>query len=392
MPTLVDTTTNVIDVTTGCRHRPPPAVDVPDTPAPEEEPERERELVFELRDLEVKYSGHTAVREVDLDIAANEITAFIGPSGCGKTTVLRCLNRMHDLTPGAEVIGQVNYHGESLYAAEGRRRRGAPAHRHGVPEAQPVPEDHLRQRRLRPEAQRPQALGDGRHRRAGADPRRAVGRGEGQAQEQRAVALRWSAAAPVHRPRARGRARRRADGRAVLGARPDRHRPHRGPHGGAQARVHDRDRHPQHAAGRADVRPHRVLHRRGRRRRASESVVSSSTTSPRSCSPRPPTPAPRVTSPGGSVERHEPPAARAPRTPRWNRRWPRPSEETETATVQHDRFRAVLDELRQARVGARCRRRRGVPQPRRRALPGGAALRRGRRRCARLAHLARAPG
>ena len=46
--------------------------------------------VFELRDLEVKYNGHTAVREVDLDIAAQEITAFIGPSGCGKTTVLAC--------------------------------------------------------------------------------------------------------------------------------------------------------------------------------------------------------------------------------------------------------------------------------------------------------------
>jgi len=87
------------------------------------------EIVFELVDLEVKYSGHTAVREVNLKIAAHEITAFIGPSGCGKTTVLRCLNRMHDITPGAEVIGTVNYHGESLYAskvdaAEVRRRIG----------------------------------------------------------------------------------------------------------------------------------------------------------------------------------------------------------------------------------------------------------------------------
>jgi phosphate transport system ATP-binding protein len=89
----------------------------------------EAEIIFELQNLEVKYSGHTAVREVNLKIAAKEITAFIGPSGCGKTTVLRCLNRMHDITRGAEVIGTVNYHGENLYtskvdAAEVRRRIG----------------------------------------------------------------------------------------------------------------------------------------------------------------------------------------------------------------------------------------------------------------------------
>ena len=108
---------------------PTPGEDTPDAVGPAEEPERARELVFELRDLEVRYSGNTAVREVELDIAANEITAFIGPSGCGKTTVLRCLNRMHDITPGAQVLGKVTYHGEDLYspkvdAAEVRRRIG----------------------------------------------------------------------------------------------------------------------------------------------------------------------------------------------------------------------------------------------------------------------------
>jgi phosphate transport system ATP-binding protein len=128
VPTLVDATANVIDVTTDV-DAPIAGVDDPDAFAPEEEPERARELVFQLRDLEVRYSGHTAVREVELDIAANEITAFIGPSGCGKTTVLRCLNRMHDLTPGAQVFGKVTYHGENLYsgkvdAAEVRRRIG----------------------------------------------------------------------------------------------------------------------------------------------------------------------------------------------------------------------------------------------------------------------------
>ncbi len=168
---------------------------------PRRSPSAERELVFELRDVEVQYSGHTAVREVDLDIAANEITAFIGPSGCGKTTVLRCLNRMHDLTPGAQVLGPGRRTTARTSTAEGRRRRGAPPHRHGVPEAEPVPEVDLRQRRVRPAASTAEARGARRHRRARAHPRRALGRGEGQAQAQRSrrsrVASSSGCASPV---------------------------------------------------------------------------------------------------------------------------------------------------------------------------------------------------
>ena len=85
--------------------------------------------VFELRDLEVYYGAFRAVREVNLVLRKNEITAFIGPSGCGKTTVLRCLNRMNDVIPSAKVGGQVLYHGVDLYgegvsATEVRRRIG----------------------------------------------------------------------------------------------------------------------------------------------------------------------------------------------------------------------------------------------------------------------------
>ena len=85
--------------------------------------------VFDLQDLEVHYGSFRAVRGVNLQIAKNEITAFIGPSGCGKTTVLRCLNRMNDVVSSARVGGKVLYRGIDLYgpgvsATEVRRRIG----------------------------------------------------------------------------------------------------------------------------------------------------------------------------------------------------------------------------------------------------------------------------
>ena len=78
--------------------------------------------------------------------------------------------------------------------------------------------------------------------------------------------LRRPAAAALHRPRDRGRARGAADGRAVLGARPDRDARDRGPDPGAEEQVHDRDRHPQHAAGEPRERLHGVLQPREERR------------------------------------------------------------------------------------------------------------------------------
>ncbi|MEO6777363.1 MAG: phosphate ABC transporter ATP-binding protein PstB [Kofleriaceae bacterium] len=86
-------------------------------------------VVFALSHVEVFYGAFRAVRDVNLEIHEHQITAFIGPSGCGKTTVLRSLNRMHDVIPGARVGGTVNYHGQNLYgpkvsATEVRRRIG----------------------------------------------------------------------------------------------------------------------------------------------------------------------------------------------------------------------------------------------------------------------------
>lgn len=85
--------------------------------------------VFRTRDLAVYYGDFRAVRDVDIEIRGQDITAFIGPSGCGKSTVLRCFDRMNDLIPSARVEGTVEYHGIDLYgkdvdAVEVRRRVG----------------------------------------------------------------------------------------------------------------------------------------------------------------------------------------------------------------------------------------------------------------------------
>ena len=85
--------------------------------------------VFGLRNVSVYYGEFRAVRDVTLDVAEHEITAFIGPSGCGKTTVLRSLNRMNDFIETARVEGTIEYHGVDLYdpavnSTEVRRRIG----------------------------------------------------------------------------------------------------------------------------------------------------------------------------------------------------------------------------------------------------------------------------
>jgi phosphate transport system ATP-binding protein len=97
--------------------------------APVATAESDAPLIFEISDLAVYYGSFRAVREVNIPIRTQEITAFIGPSGCGKTTVLRCLNRMNDLIATARVEGKLMYHGVDLYgpgvsADEVRRRIG----------------------------------------------------------------------------------------------------------------------------------------------------------------------------------------------------------------------------------------------------------------------------
>jgi phosphate transport system ATP-binding protein len=82
-----------------------------------------------VKSLSAWYGGFRAVREIDMEIAANRVTAVIGPSGCGKSTYVRCLNRMHEVAPGAHATGEVWLDNENIYASDAdpvrvRRRVG----------------------------------------------------------------------------------------------------------------------------------------------------------------------------------------------------------------------------------------------------------------------------
>ena len=70
-----------------------------------------------IRNLEAWFGSKRALKGINLGIKENSITAFIGPSGCGKTTLIRCLNRMHEMTPGASAKGQVILDGMDMYGA-----------------------------------------------------------------------------------------------------------------------------------------------------------------------------------------------------------------------------------------------------------------------------------
>ncbi|MFI5048384.1 MAG: phosphate ABC transporter ATP-binding protein PstB [Gaiellales bacterium] len=85
--------------------------------------------VFEIDNVTISYGGRPAIVGVNMEVAKNQVTAFIGPSGCGKTTLLRSLNRMNDLIPSASLDGTIRYHGYDLSAGsidpvEVRRRIG----------------------------------------------------------------------------------------------------------------------------------------------------------------------------------------------------------------------------------------------------------------------------
>ena len=68
-----------------------------------------------VRNLEAWFGTKQALKNINLDVKEKTVTAFIGPSGCGKTTLIRCLNRMHEITPGGKAKGHVIIDGIDIY-------------------------------------------------------------------------------------------------------------------------------------------------------------------------------------------------------------------------------------------------------------------------------------
>ena len=68
-----------------------------------------------IQNLDLYYSDFKALKDVNLEIAENKITAFIGPSGCGKSTLLKSINRMNDLVEGCRIEGDILLDGESIF-------------------------------------------------------------------------------------------------------------------------------------------------------------------------------------------------------------------------------------------------------------------------------------
>jgi phosphate transport system ATP-binding protein len=76
------------------------------------------EPVFRITDLDFFYGAVKALRQINMEVRPNLITALIGPSGCGKSTFLRCLNRMNDTIPGTHVEGRILLNGKDIYAQD----------------------------------------------------------------------------------------------------------------------------------------------------------------------------------------------------------------------------------------------------------------------------------
>ncbi|MDR2405183.1 MAG: ATP-binding cassette domain-containing protein, partial [Deltaproteobacteria bacterium] len=89
----------------------------------------EASVIISARKVDFYYGDFQALKNINIEMYKDEVTAMIGPSGCGKSTFLKLLNRMNDFVPGARLSGEIIIAGDSIYGPEAdpvviRRRVG----------------------------------------------------------------------------------------------------------------------------------------------------------------------------------------------------------------------------------------------------------------------------
>ncbi len=105
-----------------------------------------------VRDLNFYYGKFHALKNINLEIPENKVTAFIGPSGCGKSTLLRTFNRMFELYPEQRAEGEILLDGDNLLTSKQDVASDPCQGGHGVSKAHAVSHVHLRQHRFWREA------------------------------------------------------------------------------------------------------------------------------------------------------------------------------------------------------------------------------------------------
>jgi phosphate transport system ATP-binding protein len=213
------------------------------------------------RNVNVYYGEKQAIQNVSIDVDTDNVTAFIGPSGCGKSTFLRTLNRMNDTVASARVDRRNHARRRGYLLLRHGRGAAARPRRHGVPEAQSLPQVDLRQHRLWPAHPRPRQgkadldqIVESSLRRAGLwdevkDRLKDSGTALSGGQQQRLCIGRAIAVEPevilMDEP--------------CSALDPDRHRQDRGADPRAARALCHRHRHAQYAAGRARFAAHRLF-------------------------------------------------------------------------------------------------------------------------------------
>jgi phosphate transport system ATP-binding protein len=76
----------------------------------------EKDILIRVNDLDLYYGDNHVLKDINIEIERNRVTALIGPSGCGKSSFLRCLNRMNDFVRGAKVVGDIKIEGQDIYS------------------------------------------------------------------------------------------------------------------------------------------------------------------------------------------------------------------------------------------------------------------------------------